>query len=140
MGIQSRGKINYSSKVLTFDQIIYLLERIHACRKTANYTARERPKVSIDASLIAFKYTGASVSPIASIQILSECFCDRGIDVAGDLVGMQSQMASLCHHKEDLELRDTEWDKIFDLEIDRVFMHDGTNNSFNNPTNATQQR
>ena len=83
MGVQSQGVLLFKSKEISFDDIIYLLEQHHAERKraTPQLTLRVRPKVTIDASLIAYKFLGTTLHPSDGVFIISTALANRNIDV-----------------------------------------------------------
>lgn len=83
MGVQNQGALLFKSKEILFDDIVYLLEQLHAERKraTPSLTLRVRPKVTIDASLIAYKFLGNSLHPSDGVFIISAALASRNIDV-----------------------------------------------------------
>lgn len=66
-----------------FDDIVYLLEQLHTERKRMDppLTLRVRPKVTIDASLIGYKYLTSSLHPSDSVFLISRALAKRNIDV-----------------------------------------------------------
>lgn len=83
MGVQSQGALLFKSKEILFDDIVYLLEQLHTERKrgTPPLTLRVRPKVTIDASLIAYKFLGTTLHPSDGVFIISTALANRNIDV-----------------------------------------------------------
>ena len=84
MGIQSQSALLFKSKEIKLDDIVYLLEQLHGERKRAEpqyLTERVRPKVTVDASLIAYKYLTSSLHPSDSVFLISTALAKRNIDV-----------------------------------------------------------
>ena len=87
MGIQSCSSLLFRAEAVPFDLIVFLLESLHASRAAGGYTTRDRPKVSIDASLIGYHFIGKSTKPSTAIAAISGAFVRRGIDVVIDMDG-----------------------------------------------------
>jgi hypothetical protein len=81
MGIQGQGSLLFKSKEIEFNNIIYLIEHRHAERERSGLTSRLRPKVTIDASLIGYKYLGTSLHPSNGVHIICTALANRNIDV-----------------------------------------------------------
>jgi hypothetical protein len=83
MGIQSQNDLLWKSSPVALDDIVYLLEERHGERRRSNppSTERARPKVSIDASLVAYKYLNTALDPWDGVWIISTALADRNIDV-----------------------------------------------------------
>jgi hypothetical protein len=81
MGIQSQAALLFKSKEVSLDDIVYLLEQHHAERKRSALTTRVRPKVTVDASLIAYKHLGTSLHPSDSVFVISAALAKRNVDV-----------------------------------------------------------
>ena len=60
---------------------MYLIEQRHAERRRRQQIARERPKVTIDASLIGFKFVGNSLHPSDGVYTICHAMANRNIDV-----------------------------------------------------------
>ena len=81
MGIQSQGALLFKSKEISLDDMVYLLEQLHAERRRSGLTLRVRPMVTIDASLLAYKYLGTTLHPSDSISFISNVLAKRNVDV-----------------------------------------------------------
>ena len=81
MGIQSQSALLFKSKEIELVDIIYLLEQRHAERRRLSLTTLVRPKVTIDASLIVYKYLGTSLHPSDSVFMISTVFANQNVDV-----------------------------------------------------------
>ena len=81
MGIQSQGALLFKSKEISLDDMVYLLEHLHAERRRSGLTLRVRPMVTIDASLLAYKYLGTTLHPSDSIFFISKVMAKRNVDV-----------------------------------------------------------
>ena len=81
MGIQSQVSLLWKSKEIQLDDIIYFLEYLHAERRRSGLTTHVHPKVTIDASLIAYKHIATSLHPSDSVFIISTTLAKRNVDV-----------------------------------------------------------
>ena len=81
MGIQSQAALLFKSNEIEFNNIVYLIEQRHAERRRRQQIARERPKVTIDASLIGFKFVGNSLHPSDGVYTICHAMANRNIDV-----------------------------------------------------------
>ena len=81
MGIQGQGSLLFKSKEIEFNNIVYLIEHRHAKRERSQMTLRVRPKVTIDASLIGYKYLGTSLHPSNGVHLICTALANRNIDV-----------------------------------------------------------
>lgn len=85
MGIQSQNALLFKSNEMEFNDIVYLIEQRHAERRRSTtpnpITARVRPKVTIDASLIGYKFLGNSLHPSDGVLIICRALANRNIDV-----------------------------------------------------------
>jgi len=81
MGIQGQGSLLFKSKEVEFNNIVYLIEHRHAERERSQMTSRVRPKVTIDASLIGYKYLGTSLHPSNGVHLICAALANRNIDV-----------------------------------------------------------
>jgi hypothetical protein len=81
MSIQSQAALLFKSKEISLDDIVYLLEQQHAERRRSALTTRVRPKVTVDASLLAYKHLGTSLHPSDSVLIISTALANCKVDV-----------------------------------------------------------
>ncbi len=56
MGIQGQAALLLKSKEVRLDDIVYVIEQLHAERQRRQLTIRARPKVTVDSSLLAYKF------------------------------------------------------------------------------------
>jgi hypothetical protein len=81
MGIQSQASLLFKSKEIEFDNIVYIIEHRHAERRRQQIISRARPTVTIDASLIGYKYLGTSLHPSDGVFFICSALANRNIDV-----------------------------------------------------------
>ena len=81
MGIQSQSSLLFKSNEIQFDNIVYIIEHLHAERRRQEIISRVRPTVTIDASLIGYKYLGASLHPSDGVYLISSALANWNIDV-----------------------------------------------------------
>ena len=66
---------------MKFDNIVYIIEHRHAERRRQEIISRVRPTVTIDASLIGYKYLGTSLHPSDGVYLICSALANRNIDV-----------------------------------------------------------
>ena len=83
MAIAGQDKITWRSRDLAFDLIVFLLQILFDRRRSKLPGDRRRPKVAIDANLVAYKHVGrkSPVMPDAAVAIIARSFSEKGIDV-----------------------------------------------------------
>ena len=81
MGIQSQSSLLFKSNDMKFDNIVYIIEHRHAERRRQEIISRVRPTVTIDASLIGYKYLGTSLHPSDGVYLICSALANRNIDV-----------------------------------------------------------
>ena len=79
MGIQGQGSLLFKSAEIEFNNIVYLIEQRHAERRSS--TSRVRPKVTMDASLIGYKFLGTNLHPSNGVHLIATALAIRNIDV-----------------------------------------------------------
>lgn len=104
MGISGQNNIAWKSNEISFENVIFLLRMVHqeqvgpqiasnesATAATNTTTAMDtRPKMTIDAFLLAYKYIyhqKNSISPVQAIKIIASSIAEKCIDVILDLDG-----------------------------------------------------
>ncbi len=84
MGIQSQSALLIKLNEIVMIDIVYLIKQGHAERRRSTphpITARVRPKVTIDASLIRYKFLGSSLHPSDGVHIICRALVNQSIDV-----------------------------------------------------------
>ena len=81
MGIQSQSSLLFKSNEIKFDNIVYIIEHWHAEQRRQGIISRARPTVTIDASLIGYKYLGTSLHPSDGVHLICRALANRNIDV-----------------------------------------------------------
>ena len=81
MGIQGQASILFKSKEIGLDDLIYLLDQHYVERKRSQLTSRACPKVTIDASLLGYKFLGTSLHPSNGVFLVCTILASRNIDV-----------------------------------------------------------
>ena len=81
MGIQGQAALLFKSKVIGLDDIVYVIEQLHAERRRSQYTIRARPKVTVDSSLIAYKFLETNLHPSDGVIHICRALANRNIDV-----------------------------------------------------------
>lgn len=81
MGIQGQGALLFKSKEVGLDDIVYIIEQLHAERQRSQLTIRARPKVTVDSSLIAYKFLETSLHPADGVSLICRALANRNIDV-----------------------------------------------------------
>ena len=99
MGIQNQSALLFKSKEINFDDIVYLLEQHHAARRRSASTTRLRPKVTIDASLLAYKYLSTTLHPSDSISLISTALAKRNVDVLITCDPPERHHSKRAHHQ-----------------------------------------
>lgn len=81
MGIQGQAALLFKSKEVGFDDIVYAIEHLYAERHRSKLTIRARPKVTVDSSLIAYKFLESSLHPSDGVSLICRALANRNIDV-----------------------------------------------------------
>ena len=81
MGISSQRDITWKSKKVDFDHVVFLVKDVHRQRQQKKLTTRSRPKISIDASLLGFRFIGSTFKPSTAVKIIASSLAEKGIDV-----------------------------------------------------------
>ena len=82
MGIQGQVSLLFKSKEIGFDDIIYVMEHLHSERRWLQITSRAWPKVTVNASLLGYKFLGgASFHPANGIYLICTALANHNIDV-----------------------------------------------------------
>ena len=88
MGLTGQNQILWKSAAISFDNVIYFIDTHHKTRKDSGSINRERPRISVDVSLLAYKFLyRPPFSASHGVMEIARSFADRGIDVILDLDG-----------------------------------------------------
>ena len=83
MGIQGQAALLFKSKEVGLDDIVYVIEQLHAERQRRQLTIRARPKVTVDSSLLAYKFLESSLHPSDGVSLICRgVLANRNIDVS----------------------------------------------------------
>ena len=64
------------------DDIVYIIEQLHAEQQRRQLTIRARPKVTVDSSLLAYKFLETSLHPSDGVSLICRVLANRNIDVS----------------------------------------------------------
>ena len=82
MGIQGQAALLFKSKEVRLDDIVYVIEQLHAERQRCQLTIRALPKVTVDSSLLAYKFLESSLHPSDGVSLICRVLANSNIDVS----------------------------------------------------------
>ena len=82
MGIQGQAALLFKSKEVGLDDIVYVIEQLHAERQRHQLTIRACPKVTVDSSLLAYNFLETSLHPSDGVILICRVLANRNIDVS----------------------------------------------------------